>query len=367
AVTTFTNSGTVTKTGSDQVTINSSFSNSGTTAVNAGILTLAGGDAGGTTGGYPVASGATLDFGGGSFNLTSGVGVTGAGSGRFDGNNPTVTFAAPYSLTNLTQSSGTVSFNTGSGLSPTSMALSGGTLNVNVNASVSSLTHSGGTLAGSGTLTLTSAATSGGGIALTWTAGGQSGSGSTVLATGTTATVDATSSGAVSLDLGRSFVNNGTLSWNGGTLNSGCCDSTRGYAISNTGNWTVGASSNFSYNIGCCTGSVTTITNSGTFTKVGSGQLTINSSFKNSGTTAVNAGTLTLAGGDAGGATGSYPVASGATLDFNGGNFNFTSGAGVTGAGSGRFDGNNPNVTFAAPYTLPNLTQSSGTVSFNAG
>src|SRR5437588_5452393 len=193
--------------------------------------------------------------------------------------------------------------------------------------------------------------------------GSEIGSGTTLISAGVVANV----TGTFTMDLGRSFVNNGTMNWTGGTLNSGCCDATRGYAISNTGSWIVGASSSLSYNTGCCTGSVTTFTNSGTVTKIGSGQLTINSSFANSGTATVNAGILTLAGGDAGGTTGGYPVASGATLDFGGGSFNFTSGLGVTGAGSGHVDGNNPTVTFAAPYSLTNLTESSGTATFNAG
>ncbi|HEV2521280.1 MAG TPA: Ig-like domain-containing protein, partial [Candidatus Acidoferrales bacterium] len=110
-----------------------------------------------------------------------------------------------------------------------------------------------------------------------------------------------------------------------------------------------------------------TFTNAGTFTKSGGTTgTTISSLFNNTGTVNANVATLTLSGN--GVHTGTFNVASGATLTFNSTTQNMNSGANIAGTGTVNFSASN--VTFAAgsAYTLGAAGQTnlmSGTLTFN--
>src|SRR5262249_22450229 len=114
----FNNAGTLRKTASSDVTtLNVAFNNSGTLDVQTGTVVLA---AGGTSGGtFSVASGATLNFGGGSHLLTGTSSVSAAGSVVFGGGSTTV--GGAYSV-------------------PAGTVVAGGTVNFLVDTELPSLT-----------------------------------------------------------------------------------------------------------------------------------------------------------------------------------------------------------------------------------
>ncbi len=105
--------------------------------------------------------------------------------------------------------------------------------------------------------------------------------------------------------------------------------------------------------------------------------------FNNSGSTAVQSGTLSLTGGGDG--SGSFTVAAGATLGFDSGTMTLASGSSISGAGTAEFGGGTINdagsydmtsgtvvdggtVNFTGTVSsVGNLTVSSGTVNFSTG
>ena len=181
-----------------------------------------------------------------------------------------------------------------------------------------------------------------------WTGGGQNGNGSTVLAAGSTATVDATLNGSVTLDFGRRFVNNGTLSWNGGNLNGGCCGATNGYAISNAGIWTVGGSGSNSFTYGGCCGPIT-FANGGTLTKTGSGTLTFNPHLTNTGTFNLTNGIVAMA-------TNSLTLAAGSVIGVS------INGTGAAGVGYGQLAISNGQALSGALAVTSNFVPTAGSV-----
>ena len=172
ALSTFNNAGMLTKSaGSGTSTIGIKFNNTGSVDVQSGTLAFTEGDKGNTTGAFASAEGATLEFGGSMFTLSSGSSVTGS----------TVEFAAgtaniggTYSVAGSTLvSGGTVNFTSPTVTSLGTMVLSAGTANLSTGHSdtLTTLTQSGGILTGSDTVTVNGTTT--------WTGGEMSGSGTT--------------------------------------------------------------------------------------------------------------------------------------------------------------------------------------------
>ncbi|MCC6124147.1 MAG: autotransporter-associated beta strand repeat-containing protein [Pirellulales bacterium] len=249
----FVNAGTYTKTGAGDTTFSIPFSNAGIVNVNAGTLALSGGT--NSSGSFNVASGATLQFSGGTHTL------------------------------------GTV---TGTGL----MLVSGGTVNASIASTfaASSFAMTGGGIDGVGALSISGAST--------WTGGDMNGAGSTtfngVLAIG----------GNVHYITSRAVNFAATTTWTGG-------DFALNYAatLTNTGAFLDQNAGYVSYYQSF--GSGASFVNAGTYTKSGASTTYFSIGFNNAGTVNVNAGTLTLGGDSSGG--GSFNVASGATLNFAGG------------------------------------------------
>ena len=166
----FVNAGTVAETAGTGTTIAVPLTNTGTVEVETGTLELTGGGSSSASA-LSVAAGATLEFGGGSFTLTSGT-IGGAGT---------------VALANVT--------------STATLAL--GSQNVTT---LPSFSQSSGTLSGTGTLTLAGGAAFSGGY------DAETGSGTTVLQGLSSIT------GYVTLDGGRVLENQGTLTWSSGYI-----------------------------------------------------------------------------------------------------------------------------------------------------
>ena len=264
-------------------TIGVAFDNTGTVDVETGTLELAGGGTSALSA-LTVASGATLDFGGGTFDLT-GEGSLGGTLGVSDG---TLQLVASGTLIDLS-----------------ALAVTGGTLDAG------SMTSAWGRFAelrdairdrdGDGD--------GGGSFTVGWDA--ETGTGETVL--------EGTSSinGDVALDGGRELQNQGTLTWSGGSLYVG--DSPYGTTV---GGGTLDNAADATFQIEsdqyiAAYSGTTLFTNEGTLTKsVTTGTTTIGVAFDNTGTVDVEAGTLDFGATVTG--AGGMSVGSGATLELGG-------------------------------------------------
>ena len=136
--------------------------NIGTVQALTGTLNLIGGGTGSSN--FNAATGATLNFGGGThvITLTPASSINGAGTVGVSGGSVTIAGSGTYA--------------------PGTTAISGGTLNLNLDGTTGRFNFSGGTLAGSGTLTVTQA--------MAWSGcGGLGGSGATTIGSGATLTV----------------------------------------------------------------------------------------------------------------------------------------------------------------------------------
>ena len=298
---TFVNTGTYNKTGAGTTNISIGFSNSGAVNVQTGTLRMGGG--GTSTGGsYSVASGATVEFSGGTQTLTNI--TTGTGSGRL------------LASGGIVNSAGTLSF---SGV----IGASGGTFNFNGAATAGGFEQTGGTVGGTGSLVV-----SGPSI---WTSGDQSGTGSTTFNGATTLSGDG-SRGITS----RTVNFNGTTNWANVSNGGGVFQTGSGATLANAG--TFNDNTAFNTSISNAFGGPTSIfVNAGTYNKTGAATTTIAIGFNNSGTLNVNAGTLTLTSGltNFSGTTltgGTYNVVGASTLQFAGANV-------VTNAAAIRLDG----------------------------
>ncbi|HWB10108.1 MAG TPA: DUF4214 domain-containing protein [Pirellulales bacterium] len=315
----FNNLGSFIKSAGNTTGVGPAFNNSGKLDVQSGTLSL---DGGGTSTGIFVAeSGATLNFGGGSDDLSAaGVQVYGAGAVGFTG--ATVAIGGGYAVTGTT-------------------SISGGEVDFNDNATGTTVVESAGILGGSATFTA-----SGG---FEWSGGTMAGSGTTVIPAGVTLTIDDQSD----VTLSRTLNNFGSAVFTGAQwdFNSGVFNNEPGasFAMQSDANFNLINPSTF--------------TNSGAFIKSpGTGTTHIQPAFNNSGTVDVQSGTLTLDGG--GTSTGSFTSESGATLNFGGGTHNLTAASSITGAGAVGFTG--ATATIAGTYTVTGPTSiSSGEADFN--
>ncbi len=327
----FTNAGTMTKTGTGPLTMSIAFNNTGTLNVQAGRFNLGGG--GVSTGTINVASpGQMLLDGSYTFSggLLAGTGLVTFSSGSYS-------FAGNYALSSpLTITSANVSFE-----SPITLP---------------AISISGGTLGGSGDITLNGP--------LSWSGGTITGSGRFTLSQSATATISA--NGASSL--GRAMESSGGVTLIGTStffLNPGA-------SFSNLAGGSLAVSGGSISRNG---GTGQSFSNAGTMTKSGNGQLTINIAFNNSGTLNAQAGTLTLSGGGLN--TGTIAVSSpgqmvlSSSYTFSGGTLG-GNGLVTFSSGSHSFANNyeltspltitSANVSFEAPITLPVINLTGGTL-----
>ena len=269
---TFNNSGTLTHVGAGQTQLYWVLNNTGTLDVSAGTLTVR--DGGGTpaastgasysiTGTFEVAAGP-------DFNVAAG-NLSGTGTIKVSGGSMTLGTSSTSTLPNLN--------------------IVGGTLNVNGTDSAISLNDNGGIQGGTGTLTLTRPSASGN--ALTWSGGGMTDSGSTVLASGTSASI----SGYVTLTGRHTLTNNGTVVHSSGSVNGEnyATTGTSG-AIVNAGSWTEDTSAGGVAYSGNCCGATMVFTNNGTMSVNGHGNMSIGWIFANNGTLNIDAA-LQVSGG----------------------------------------------------------------------
>ena len=323
------NAGTITRTvgtgtaGLDEVIVNGA----GPINVNTGTLRLsdsAGAAVGALTGAMTIANGATLDFGGGVYNLTGGATIGGAG-GNLTVSGSALTTALPVTATGaLTVSSGTANFNANATpLTPSSVTVSGngtanfnrtltdagaltipsGTANFNVDSTVAgALTLSGGTLAGSNMLTVN-------GNGSVWSDGAMLGTGSTVLSGTNTLAI---SGAATKVFRQRTLTTGGVTTWSGGAIQG-----QDGGTFNNNGTFDVQTDLTWFNQFG---GAATTLNNAGTITRtVGTGTAGLDAVTVNNtatGTIDVQTGTLRAVSFPTN--AGMVNIAAGATLNTNG-------------------------------------------------
>ena len=330
----FINAGTVKRTSDTGVaTVNIEFDNSGTVQAQLGKLILSGG--GTQAGNFDVSLGATLMFSGGTHTLGSGTTLTGDGT----------------------------------------IIVSGGTTAIGAPISVVSITQSGGTLAGDSNLTVSGT--------YTWTGGTQSGTGETILASGsqmniagavtagrpidnTVAPINWTSGNILGTfnNAGQLIINNGPEVVLSGTLNNSGYITWTGSNIFGFGGGTlnnqVGATFEIQghQSIAPTSGSPKFI-NAGTVKRTSdTGAATINIEFDNSGTVQAQLGKLTPKRG--GTQAGNFDVSLGATLMFSGGTHTLGSGTTLTGDGTIIVSGGT--TAIGAPISVVSITQSGGTL-----
>jgi hypothetical protein len=280
---TFTNTGTYTKSGAGTTDIQLAFNNTssgpGTGVVNvtAGTLILSGG--GTSNGSFAVATGTTLQFNGGTYNLND---ASAVGSfGRFLVSNGTV------------NTTGTLTTN---GL----LELTGGTFNAGGPVNAVTYSQSGGTLSGVGPLTVSGQTT--------WTAGTMTGPGTTQ----SNGPMELSGTGLKDLNGGRVLNTAGTTTWtNASVNNAGRIRTGGGAQLNNSGIWQDqnAFDNRISNDFG---GAASTFTNTGTYTKSGAGTTDIQITFNNSGTVDVQTGTMSFSSGIQG-ATGTLQVGSAGT------------------------------------------------------
>ena len=270
----FTNSatGTYTKSATGTTTFAVPFNNHGTLTVSAGTLNLNGG--GSFSGAATAASGAAVNFSS-NYAFANGTSLLGLGA---------------YQLLS-------------------------GTLTATDTINVNNFTLSGGALAGSHTFT----------GAATWTGTNLGNPGTTTI--GATGNLTISGTGDHDLD-GRALVNNGTVTWTAGHLRSG-----NSGTITNNAAWNDAATGYQFNNPFGGTSLIFTNASTGTYTKSATGTTTFHVPLINQGTLAVNAGTLSLAGGGSFGTTGTVTAASGAAINFTG-NFTIADASKLTGPGS---------------------------------
>jgi hypothetical protein len=236
---------------------------------------------------------------------------------------------AAATLTNvgatLVLTSGTINFNSGETVAPGILNMTGGTLAGSDTVTISGLfTFNGGTVGGSGTFNAN------GGIDMT--------SGTRYIDTRTVRNAGTATFSAV----GYLYLQNG-----GGfnNLAAGTFDAESDYGI-----YPSGTPGNF--------------TNAGSFTRTtSSGLFTVNVPFINTGTVAVNSGSLVFSGNATQTHTGPFS-ASGGILRFNGGTHTMNGGANITG-NNVVFDGGTVNINTTYNLTGGTTTISGATVNFN--
>lgn len=360
----FDNEGTFDKTGGTGTsTIQPIFNNTGTTEVNAATVDFTGGGTCGTAcpGSWTVASGATLQFGQGEYQLSGQVGGAGAaGAGTVSFSNGAVTLTGNYNISGATSvTTATVNFN-GTVTNTGAITVSGGLANFAttsvVTLTVPSMTLSGGTLSAQDNFVITGL--------LTWSGGNMCTNYSSGTCSAPTTQAATTAEGGIQFGAGtavldgRTLNNNKTATMTVGNfsyfnlLNSAIVNNNAG-AI-----WNLAADANLD-------GFSGTFNNLGIFVKTdGTSTSIVEPVFNNTGTVAANAAILDLIGGGSCGGTcgGSWSAGSGATLQFDTGTFSLS--GKISGPGTLNFSSGTETLT--GTYSVTGTTNFSGAlVDFN--
>jgi YD repeat-containing protein len=306
---TFTNAGTVTKSGGTSSTRfdNVIFNNTGTLDVQSGIVSLD--DGGISSGAFTAETGAEVDLGGGTYTLQAGASQAGAGLFHI---------------------------------------LNGATLTTDDAVGLQNLTLDGGTLTGSGTVTV-------GGM-LSWLFGTMSGTGQTVANGGLQLN---SGFGTMTLD-GRTLVNTSAATWVSGFM--AVAD---GAVIDNQAGATFDIQSDSSFSLSSIGGADAAFNNDGTVTKSGgiSNSDFGNVIFNNTGTLDVQSATMTLDDGGTG--TGTFKAEAGATLAFGLGTYDLNTGSILTGAGTVDCTNGTVNLNGADTTGIATIQLDGGTLNLN--
>ena len=323
--------GTFTDSGTNPVSINVPFNNSGTVNVTAGKLSLQAG--GSDSGSFSVSASATLGFDGSpTTTFSNGSSLTGAGTAEISIG--AVSFGSSVNLANMT-----------------AFSMSGGTATFSTGAAVGmlGLTMSGGLLTGSDTITIG---------ALSWTGGTMTGAGMTILPQGDSGTLTTGSTKGLdrTLQIAGSVVDSG-----GGQISFDANNDSAGILqVLSTGSFT--NSGGGSLNVGN-SNSGNVFTNQGTF--AGGSSFNIYVPFNSSGTVDLTAGTTSLHGG--GTETGAFSVSSSATLGFDGTpTTTFNSGSSLSGAGAAEISTGAVDFTTGTNLaSMTSFTAGGGTATFS--
>ncbi|OIN90414.1 MAG: hypothetical protein AUJ20_14785, partial [Comamonadaceae bacterium CG1_02_60_18] len=303
----------------------------------------------------------TLSLLGGNVDVQK-AGATGAGNLTIAGGATSLTGTLAANTVLVT--GGTTSLATSSALSLFTLQMNAGTLDLNTAAGTSitgNLVMSGGTLGGTSAVTVGSGY---GGI-VNWSGG----------------TLASSSTGSVNLSAGvTTTLMQGTLALNGALNNAGTIN-TQSVNRGQLTTLNIGTGGSLTNNGGLNLGNVLStfadntvtvnLTGTGFMTNGSSGTITsptANAIQGGAGTTFASTGIVNVTGstlsiGADGTDTGSYDIASGATLKFTGGTRNLNTGSAIVGLGSLNLSGGTVNFNLTAGLTLPNLTLSGGTLS----
>lgn len=272
---------------------------------------------------FPVAAGATLEFGGGTFGVTGDYLV----SGTLRVSAGTVVFTTTGFADTLELAGGTTTFNRIA--VARILNVSGGTGIFNEGASIVTLNLSGGTFDVQRSMFIPGL--------LTWTGGRMTGPGQTDALGGLVM------SGPGNMDLDARILNNRAMAtWSGGTL--------RGFnraLFNNVPGATLEAQSGSFYSADAAP---SLFNNAGRLRKTTSGTLALGNLFNNDGTADVQGGVLAVGPGSS---NGSFIVPAAAVLEF--GDHNLYAASSVTGAGTVHFSFGTTSV--AGAYDIMGMTQ----------
>jgi hypothetical protein len=308
--------------------------NAGSFTANAGVIVFAGGS---NTIAATIGGAGNATFSGGVNNLNSGATVNSSGTVTFSGGTTNLNSGASLAGSTLTQFTTGGTHNLAGDINLTGgsarMNVTGGTVNLNSGVTFTSvgtgMTVSGGTVNTNADTAITHLVTqSGGSLAGTakltlsnfaWTGGAMTDAGITEIAAGGTAVISGTS--AKNLSTNRTLTNKGTVTWSGtGDITA----NTSGVVINNDSGALFDAQNNEPFT--APTGTDHVFNNAGTFRKsVGVGATTFNAgwTFNNTGTVDAQSGTLTFgqttAQEVAGTLTGGTWVMNGTTINLGGG------------------------------------------------
>jgi hypothetical protein len=288
---TFTNSGTITKSGgAGTTTIDVYFVNSGILNVNSGTIFLDRGS--NTNGAVNLASGGTLMVGDENHVFSTTASINGEGNMNFDGTSGNTNFNGSYGANGtIGVSKGILNFNgiyNGNG----TISITNGTLNLNTNITLLQLNQSGGLLVGPGSVVISHA--------FNWSGGTIRNSSS--LTSDSSMTIEGS---ALKILDGGIVQNNGAATVIGG----GDIDLKNNAQLVNQAGGTIDFQSDMLIDFASPDGG--TFTNAGTIMKsAGVGDLLIDVAFTNSGTTNISSGSLKLIRSSNGNG-GSFNVASG--------------------------------------------------------
>ncbi len=303
---TFANSGTFQRTATGTAVVTASFENKGTAEPKKGSLEFQGGGSSSSSNQWNAPEGTEIRFSNGTYALSGGslsgaIGVIG-GSTSVSVEGATATTAA--------------------------FELKEGTLSVPKSLTLKTLTMaSSGILTGAGTLEITNS--------LAWkNQSTMSGSGTTVIASGATATTTMELEARLKK---RRFVNEGTF-----TMTSGKLEESEGAAFENLGTFNANTSSSLPISTG--SGSTPTFVNTGTFSRTVTGNLEVSVFFENNGTVKPQKGSLEFTGGGSSSSSNQWNAPEGTEIRFAKGTYTLSGGSL---SGSFRFSGTSTSVSVA--------------------